>query len=517
LLQTSTFNSDYINILENVQEFSLKGPKEILESIKLLDPLLPQMPVAICSHKVLPNICRVLQISLNDFQNRDARENCRQAIVVCVDLMAKLGELKKIDEHAFEKECTNVITQLWTMTDRTIRTSMLNALKHLADLISKDAINRSIFDNIIAGFSDSNAKLRESTLMSLIYVVDKLDEVHLQDRLVRCVANLQNDPEASIRTNTTIFIGKIASKLKETVRQKMLCNALIKAMKDNFVHCRIAGLKTSIACLKFIDPVQLATKMMPQTSILLLDRSTDVRNLALSVIDASVLRMKYHHEHMIEEAKLQKEVEQDKKPVVGGSQDPNSWSSWSGSVLQGLSKTAGDGTDSTPSTPVPQRQPMATTADAKMTNKLTDHSVSNKSTDKINFLNDFNDDDDFNELNATKVINERKNVWDEDGLDGLDDDVSNNNVNSFSASGSTGNGFGNRNSMSITKNRWEDDDLDDIIDDLKDQNLSQHSKISTQVSPSPHSVSSSLSKPKAKPVKVAVKKLEANKDDWEDF
>lgn len=54
--------------------------------------------------------------------------------------------------------------------------------------------------------------------MSLIYVVDKLDERQLQERLVRCISNLQNDPEASIRTNTTIFLGKIASKLKEPVR-----------------------------------------------------------------------------------------------------------------------------------------------------------------------------------------------------------------------------------------------------------------------------------------------------------
>jgi hypothetical protein len=105
-----------------------------------------------------------------------------------------------------------------------------------------------------------NGRMRESTLMSLIYIVDKLDEVHLQDRLVRCVLNLQGDSEASIRTNTVIFIGKIAHKLKESVRhvlymyfslllipnnvnisfcrQRVLCSALTKAMKDNFVHCR---------------------------------------------------------------------------------------------------------------------------------------------------------------------------------------------------------------------------------------------------------------------------------------
>ena len=78
LLQAAVFNSDYIKILESVQEFAIKTQKEILESMKDLDPLLPQMTVPICSHKVLPSICKVLQIAANDFQNRDARESCRQ-------------------------------------------------------------------------------------------------------------------------------------------------------------------------------------------------------------------------------------------------------------------------------------------------------------------------------------------------------------------------------------------------------------------------------------------------------
>jgi hypothetical protein len=54
--------------------------------------------------------------------------------------------------------------------------------------------------------------------MSLIFVVDKLEEPQLQDKLVRCIINLQNDVEHSIRTNSTIFLGKIAGKLKEAVR-----------------------------------------------------------------------------------------------------------------------------------------------------------------------------------------------------------------------------------------------------------------------------------------------------------
>jgi len=57
--------------------------------------------------------------------------------------------------------------------------------------------------------------------MSLMFIVDKLDEPQLQDKLVRVVVGLQGDSEPSIRTNATIFLGRIAPKLKETVRSSL--------------------------------------------------------------------------------------------------------------------------------------------------------------------------------------------------------------------------------------------------------------------------------------------------------
>jgi hypothetical protein len=70
-------------------------------------------------------------------------------------------------------------------------------------------------------------RMREETLKNLVYVVDKLDEKNLQDRLVRCITNLQNDGENSIRTNSTIFLGRIASKLKDATRLAELTSSAI--------------------------------------------------------------------------------------------------------------------------------------------------------------------------------------------------------------------------------------------------------------------------------------------------
>jgi len=158
LLQTSTFNSDYIKILENVQEFSVKSAKDILESITQIEPLLSQITVPVCNYKLLPGVCKVLQSSITDFQNRDLREASRHSLVVCIDLLGKLASMKKLEEAMFQQECLTLVVSLWAMTDRTIRTALLTAIKHLSDLIPNAIVNKNMFDSIIAGFSDSNAK-----------------------------------------------------------------------------------------------------------------------------------------------------------------------------------------------------------------------------------------------------------------------------------------------------------------------------------------------------------------------
>lgn len=214
-------------------------------------------------------------------------------------------------------------------------------------------------------------RLRESTLMSLIFIVDKLDETQLQDRLVRSITNLQNDAEPSIRTNATIFLGKIASKLKEAVRMRVLCVAFQKAMKDNFMHCRVAGLRTANACVKLLDAAQMASKLVPQASILLLDKSAEVRSLAFTLIESCLDALRLNHEAMVSKAKAEGGANVGGLPSTSSRQDMSSssssafsssapgsaarsgsagggggnaedsassgWSSWS--VLQGISKS----------------------------------------------------------------------------------------------------------------------------------------------------------------------------------
>lgn len=126
-------------------------------------------------------------------------------------------------------------------------------------------------------------------------------------------------------------------------------------MKDNFVHCRIAGLKTAIACVKLMDVQQLATKIIPQVAILLLDKHNDVRTYSLTLMDASMERMRAYHEHLLQSTKDTPSKEEERRSSVSGATEAassgassasgsnvlsspmiESWTSWG---IQGISKT----------------------------------------------------------------------------------------------------------------------------------------------------------------------------------
>lgn len=299
LLTGSIFRSDQVQLLESIDELSVKTSRDALDSLSKLEPSVSQVATSICSNKVVPAVGRILSQAVTDFGNRDHRETCRQAVVTCVNLLSKLASLHKLDDIAFSVHVGSSVATLFSLTDRTVRTVLLQGLRHIGRLLSREAVNKTIFDQMVSGFSDSNSTLRENTLMGLLHLVDKLDDSNLQDKLVRCVVNLQNDSEPSIRTNATIFLGKVAVRLREAVRHKVLCTSFSKAMKDNFLHCRIAGLKASAACIKLMDLPQLTTKVLPQAAILVLDKSNDVRSLSISLLEACTDCLKLHHQSLL--------------------------------------------------------------------------------------------------------------------------------------------------------------------------------------------------------------------------
>lgn len=77
---------------------------------------------------------------------------------------------------------------------------------------------------------------------------------------------MQMDPEASIRTNTCILIGRLAPSLGYNTKRKVLVPAFSRALKDPFVHARVAGLMAFMASVDVFDVEEIAGKVVPNIS-----------------------------------------------------------------------------------------------------------------------------------------------------------------------------------------------------------------------------------------------------------
>jgi SCY1-like protein 1 len=83
---------------------------------------------------------------------------------------------------------------------------------------------------------------------------------------------MQSDPEASIRTNTCILIGRLGPSLGYNTKRKVLVPAFSRALKDPFVHARVAGLMALMATIDCFETDELATKVIPNMSFALVDK-----------------------------------------------------------------------------------------------------------------------------------------------------------------------------------------------------------------------------------------------------
>lgn len=161
--------------------------------------------------------------------------------------------------------------KLFANQDRTVRMSLLDALPEFIDKVDTKLVSDQIWPHLQSGFSDTVPVLREATVRSVLQLYPKLSERILNNELLRHLAKMQSDPEASIRTNTCILIGRLAPSLAVTTRRKVLAPAFAKALKDGFVHARLAGLAAFLAIADCFEPEDVATKVLPTIVTVLID------------------------------------------------------------------------------------------------------------------------------------------------------------------------------------------------------------------------------------------------------
>ena len=83
---------------------------------------------------------------------------------------------------------------------------------------------------------------------------------------------MQTDPEASIRTNTCILIGRLGPSLGYHTKRKVLVPAFSRALKDSFVHTRVAGLMAFMATIDCFAIEEIANKVIPNIAFAMIDK-----------------------------------------------------------------------------------------------------------------------------------------------------------------------------------------------------------------------------------------------------
>ena len=94
---------------------------------------------------------------------------------------------------------------------------------------------------------------------------------------------VQVDEEPSIRANTTVLLGNIAPSLGAAACRRILLNAFTRALKDIYAPSRTAALKALMATASYHSAQDVAARVVPSIAPLMLDASSDVRQVGCKV------------------------------------------------------------------------------------------------------------------------------------------------------------------------------------------------------------------------------------------
>ncbi|KAJ3027145.1 UNVERIFIED_CONTAM: hypothetical protein HDU68_004335 [Siphonaria sp. JEL0065] len=276
------FANDFIAVCLALEQFSIKEAHEKDQFLGKLNNSLDTFPADFCKHKILPELIKALE-----FGGAGAK---------ALSPILKIGN--KLDSAEFESLLVPILIKMFALPDRAIRVSLCENMGGFIEKVNAKVLNDKIFPNLSTGFSDTNAVVRECTLRSVLLIVPKLNERIINNDLLRFLAKLQSDEEPGIRANTTICLGKLATSLNDITRKKVLIPAFSRSLHDSFPPTRNAGLLALQATADFYSPMDIAQRVIPAISLLLLDPDRSIRTQAFKNMDVFVKKLEKHSNGM---------------------------------------------------------------------------------------------------------------------------------------------------------------------------------------------------------------------------
>lgn len=261
--------NDLVDVVQFLESLSIREVMEKDKFFRNLPKHIPLFPPAICTRKLLPLLCSALEYG--------------GAPAMALGCLLQVG--KMLSEEEFKTRVVPIISALFSSQDRSIRRSLINAIDEYAPALTQQVVEASIYPQLCKGLAEPNAYLREQTLKAMLPLAPKLGQRTINTSLLKQLARLQVDEEPSIRANTTVLLGNIAPLLGETACKRILLNAFTRALKDVFPASRVAALRALMATARYHSPHDVATRVVPAVSPMMLDPTADVRTAACKVLE----------------------------------------------------------------------------------------------------------------------------------------------------------------------------------------------------------------------------------------
>lgn len=280
-------NSKFIELNMFVENLALKGQLEREAFLSKLSHIMDRLPDGFCTFKILPMLSQSI-------------ETGGTAGLAAFSCIVKMKD--RLSATDFASNVVHKYATAWLSNqnlDRNLRVQLYTSLEMFTVHMDDNAINTVVFLSLCTAFQDMQAPaLRDAAVKSVLSIFTRLTDKNLNSVLMSHFARLQVDPEPAIRTNTTVCLGKIAERLSTTARNKVLAAAFIRALKDPFPPARAAGLNAIIVSKDMYDVRDIATRLLPSITPLLVDNATDVRRLAFQVLTEFQQQLFRNHESM---------------------------------------------------------------------------------------------------------------------------------------------------------------------------------------------------------------------------
>ncbi|KAG1807572.1 hypothetical protein EV424DRAFT_1474168 [Suillus variegatus] len=276
-----------VKVCAGLDGFTLSSESDKASLLRTLKESASSFPPEFVSYRILPCLASALEFG-------------GASAATIVPLVLQFGRNVAPDDYG--SVVVAPLVKLFASADRGTRIALLDSLPEFVEKLDKKTVVDKIWPNLQTGFTDTVAVIREATVRAIVLLSPKLSDRILNNDLLRHLARLQSDPEASIRTNTCILIGRLGPSLGYNTKRKVLVPAFSMALKDSFVHARVAGVMAFMATAECFEIEDVASKVVPAILGATLDKEKLVRDQAFKAVELFVKRLEAHASTMPETA-----------------------------------------------------------------------------------------------------------------------------------------------------------------------------------------------------------------------